>query len=249
MSRLDVFPNTTKYYIMANITDKYIAARLDERRRVLLKGKLPKSPILHITLLQLQINQSNPHSKIFYDKTFMKNIKKFYNKTIKKKNMILSSKFGQYDLLGQTKNKFFVKVYNTNKSKLITEFRILFYKYLERVLGKPVIMSRIVNGKKYIIFSYKNKELFAVPDFYYGYGEWTPHISILNIADIEKYNKPLYAKYSRLPNTGSRLNLLFTPIVNARFRPIGKIHMKDIGSLSISLRNKRKKIDLKYNIY
>jgi len=241
------FKNTTKFYFMANLTDKQIYDRLDERRAILLRGNQPKNVILHITLLQFEINQDNPDSYIFYTKDFHRNMKYFFEKTFAKYKVMLNSGFGEYDLLGQGENKFFVKLYRPDKKMVITNFRTMFYKYLESEFGKPKIKKREVNGKKYMVFSYDGHPLFAVPDFYYGRGVWTPHVSILNVGDIAKYNKPLYKEYQKKKSKKSKLQLLFTPIVNARFRPIGKIKMhKHIGNLTLSLRNPKAKIEREY---
>ncbi len=241
------FKNTTKLYLMANITDKSIYDRLDERRALLLRGNQPKQPILHITLLQFEINQDHPYSYIFYSRDFHSNLKRYFNSTMVKNKVTLSSGFGEYDLLGKGENKFFVKMYKPNKKMEITKFRTKIYGYLERELGKPKIRKKVVGGKTYVVFYYDKQELIAIPDFYYGKGVWTPHVSILNIGDIRAYNKPLYRKYKNRKTKKGKLQLLFTPIVNARFRPIGKIKMNEhIGNLTLSLRNPKAKIDREY---
>ena len=242
-----MFKNTTKFYLMANITDKYIYNRLDERRAILLRGNQPKHPILHITLLQFEINQDHPFSYIFYSRDFHKNLKKYFDKTMAKKKVTLSSGFGKYDLLGQGVNKFFVKLYKSNKRMEITNFRTMFYKYLQQKLGKSTRKKKVVGGRLHYVFHYNKMPLFSVPDFYYGRGVWKPHVSILNIGDIRSYNKSLYRQYTKKKSSKSKLQLLFTPIVNAKFKPIGKIKLNEhIGNLTVSLRNPGAKIDREY---
>lgn len=73
---------------------------------------------------------------------------------------------------------------------VITEFRKLFYKYLERTLGKFKIEDNSkINGN--VIFRLQNIPLFIVPPFNYGIGVWNPHISIVNVGDIRKDNHEL----------------------------------------------------------
>lgn len=238
----------TKFYLMANIFDEYILQRLDERRKVLLNGKLPKKNILHITLLQFEINDSNPNSNIFQKKDFLENIRKFYDETFGTKNVKLEYSLGMYDLLGQSDKKFYVKKYCVEKcsKNVITNFRKKIYKYLETKLGKETIIDKKIGEEEFKSFCYQGQELFCVPKYYYGSGVWEPHISIVNTEDIKLHNDTLFKKYQMKNNIQDQLGVLLNPILKKQFQSLGHIYMgKHIGDLIISLKNKNKSNDFK----
>ena len=98
----------------------------------------------------------------------------------------MSSTDNEYNILGKTNKKFFVKVYKPNKNLIITDFRMMFYKYIESIFGKPIIKNKVdSSGNLYYLL----EPLFAVPDFNYGKGNWSPHISIINTNDLYKYKR------------------------------------------------------------
>jgi hypothetical protein len=248
-----LFNNTTKFYLMANITDKYIYDRLDERRDILLNGHQSTKSMLHVTLLQLDINQGNPNSFIFYNETFHNALRKFYNSSLVKHKVSLTSKLGEYDILGKSDNKFFVKVYKPDQPLVITKFRMMFYKYLESLFGKPIIKTKLdSSGNVFYLFYYPNdslRPLFAVPEFNYGKGKWTPHISIVSTKDLQRHNVPLYNKYMDQPTVQAKIKLLFDKIHKAKFNPIGTIRFdKHVSGLTVSLRNPTIGISKKFDI-
>ena len=243
------FINTTKFYILVKITNQYISDRLDERRKILLKGNLPLQTVLHLTLIQMELNQDNPDVKILEEKSFFDTVKNAYINSLKKNNVILSSQFGQYDLLGSGNNQFFVKAYDSDQPLEISNFRTAIYQYIQSKLGPANITKKKINNIEYYVFSYKNNELFTVPEFYYGKGKWVPHVSILNTGDIQKYNPELYNSYLQQQTKNQKLLKLFTPIVEAQFKPIGKINMNtDTKELVMSFKNAKSKIDKDYKI-
>ena len=248
-----LFSNTTKFYLMANITNQYIYDRLNERRNTLLNVHQTANIPLHITILQLDINQNNPNSFIFNNPQFHKALRKFYNATIIKNKVTLTSKLGDYDILGQADKKFFVKMYKPDQPMIITKFRMMFYKYLESMFGKPTIKTKLDHsGNKFYVFYYPNhglKPLFAVPEFNYGRGKWTPHISILSTNDLKRYNTSLYNQYENQSTKETKIKLLFNKIYKAKFNPIGPIRFdKHVTSLTLSLNNPTTKISKRFDI-
>jgi len=87
--------------------------------------------------------------------------------------------------------------------------------------------------------------LISVPDFYFGIGVWTPHISVVNLKDVERYNKKLFNKYTNHKNERGKLNVMVQPLLKAKFGPIGDINMEqDINFLRVSLRNIEERIHI-----
>ncbi len=232
--------NTAKFYIMADIVDKDIIARLDERRKLLLNNKLPTHNMLHLTLLQMDVNKKH---KLYTD--FEKSLAEItvavgtiYKDTFKKEQAKLKYVLGLYDLLGQTANKFLSKIYELyDKNKLtITNFRKAFYQYLKSLFSVPYNIVDDTKTSGFALFKFGDEVLFAVPAFYYGIGVWTPHISIVNTGDVATHNKDLYAKYVQQKDKLGQMNALLEPVYKARFNPIGDIDMeKHIGSVTVSL--------------
>jgi endonuclease/exonuclease/phosphatase (EEP) superfamily protein YafD len=239
--RAYLFKSTTNFYIIANITKKDIIDRLDERRRKLLLGFIPiDHGVLHITLLQFEINQKNPKANFFKNNNELRQkITVFYNNTFRKDNVVLKYTSGAYDLLGQTENKFLTKIYEPDQPLVITDFRKQFYKYLGSQLGRYTINEKVIDGKKYHVFNFGGQDLFGVPDYYFGTGVWKPHISIVNVGNIREKNPQLYEKYDKAYSKQEKIEVLLEPIRAVRFGPIGDISMRDdLKSLTISLENK-----------
>lgn len=233
---------SSRFYIMANITDKYVCDRIDERRKTLLNGNLPSNNILHITLLEFIINKKNPNSFIFENQEFITKIGKFYEETFRNEKVKLIYELGSYDLMGKTKKKFYVKKYHLeeNKTNIITSFRKKIYKYLEeRLGGEWIISNKIIGSDSFKSFSYNGEELFSVPIYYYGVGVWTPHISLVNTDDLKTYNEELFEVYNILNDKEKQINLLLDPILKKNFKPIGNIDMnRHVKCLNVSIKDK-----------
>lgn len=92
---------------------------------------------------------------------------------------------------------------NREFQQRITEFRKIFYdlvlEYIQSInprIEKFEVKEKTVGGKKYFLLYYKpknlmtesldtqtkyNEPLFAIPEYYWGPGVWTPHISLAKI--------------------------------------------------------------------
>lgn len=103
----------------------------------------------------------------------------------------------RYTILGRD-NKFLVQEfdYNLNVSNdrpQITNFRVYFYnKLLEYIKSIDSLITNytrreetIQNIKYTLLFYGSNPEpLFAIPDYYWGDGVWTPHVSLLQLDNL-----------------------------------------------------------------
>ena len=63
---MDIFENTTDFYLMANINDKNIFNELNEQRKIILNNNYAPNTKFYITLFQFKINQNNTNSFIFH---------------------------------------------------------------------------------------------------------------------------------------------------------------------------------------
>jgi len=232
------FKNNTKFFIMANVNNDKILTQIDDMRTTLLLENRPLHSDVHITLLQFNINQNHPNAYFFFDPEFHQNIRTFYDKTINSKNLILNHKPNIFDLLGLTHKKFFAKLYYPNQPLVITDFRTLFYKYIGKRLGRYNIKEKVFGGENYFVFNVKGKDLIAIPGFYFGKAVWTPHISVINIKDLESYNRELYEDYLYAQSNDDKTNTLLNVLKNKGIDDTNDIKMnKDINFLRISLRN------------
>ena len=107
----------------------------------------------------------------------------------------LKSSNTYYDIMGD----FFAKIYtHDGDKKQITDFRIVLYMYLEMYLGKFTKREKVdVNGRVFFVYSYRGNELIAVPEYYHGIGVWTPHLSIIKIPTLKRYNPDLLEKFTK----------------------------------------------------
>ena len=232
------FKNNTKFFIMANVNNDTILSQMDNMRTTLLLGNKPLHNDVHITLLQFNINQDHRNAGFFFDPDFHQSIRSFYDKTIGHENLVLNHKPNIFDLLGLTHKKFFAKLYYPDKPLVITDFRTLFYKYIGKKLGKYKIREKSFGNEKHFIFNIKGKDLIAIPGFYFGKAVWTPHVSIVNIKDIQSYNMELYEEYMQTYDSEDKINVLLRPLINNNLNKTNNIKMnEDINFLRISLRN------------
>lgn len=243
MSAAPKFPFTSNsiIYVMANVTDSYKLERLSERRSVLLNGGSAKNSALHITLMELHININHDSSSMFSDEKFQAAIATAYINTIQASKLKLTSELGCYDLIGASEKKFYVKDYKPDDEKVITKFRTEIYNIITFLVGSYDIKPEIkeISGKKFHVFSYQGKELFAVPDYYRGTGNWKPHISLASTDDLEKNNTNLFRTFSSKTSKEDKMSVLFQPIWNAKFQPIGPIHMDThVSEIVVSISGK-----------
>jgi len=235
----DYFKNNIKVHILANITDPSIIRLLNDRRNALNLWDLSGGKQFHITLFQFHINGNHPDAYIFKD-NWDNLIKQWYNETFGQ-NVILQYRQGQYDLLGQEK-KYLVKTFEplAKFKTVITDFRKKIYKYIQKKIKKKKKMyTKEKDGVKYHIISFGGRKLLSVPDYYFGIGQWTPHISIADMDEIEKYNKHISEKYNSLQSKNEQIKTIIDPILQANLSSLPDINMNlHIKSIKVSFHNK-----------
>lgn len=190
------FNNTYRLYMIANATDQKLIDNFVMRRSMF---GIPESTSVnaHITTMHIHINADNPDHKLLVtddgkpDPIFRKMMeRKYYDLS---PSIYLRSSKNRYDIMGE----FLAKVYTHDGDvQDITEFRMALYLYLQIYLGTDYYRQRQeIDGRVFYVYSYNGRELIAVPEYYHGKGEWTPHMSIVKLGQIEKYNPKLYDLY------------------------------------------------------
>ena len=166
-------------------------------------------------------NSNNENIK-FLSKSFIRFIESI---NLKNKFLELFSNIdietSRYDFLGEQlisdkKYKSYIVqslIISSTQNK-ITEFRIYFYQqilqYIQRInpdINKYIAVPEEINGKKYFKLHYhktgedplQKEPLFVIPEYYYGVGVWTPHISL---AKIENNNNPIFRQILTANNEG-----------------------------------------------
>lgn len=183
------------YYVMLQITDKQNVTAIDERRTVLLGvGNKPKNNDHHITLLEFKINPNYAYyiKPILTDASFHQFVRDSFIKNLN--GTTLKHVQQDYELLGKTPiNKFYGKKYKLDQQEehRITDFRRDIYSEIQRRLGNPKV-DFDKTDPEYVIFKYNGADMIAVPSYSWGAGNWTPHLSILNMGDIKNNNIQLY---------------------------------------------------------
>jgi hypothetical protein len=194
--KTDVFPNSSTMYMIADATDPSLITNYFTRLNKLgisQRGKTGIKP--HISLMEIHINKSNPDHKILigHNGLINPNILRIMKQQYFNLNpqMYIISKPGGYEIMGD----FMAKVYTATNSNYITQFRMSFYKYLESILGRGSRRIFIIANKKYYVYSYRGRDLVAIPDYYHGIGIWKPHLSLVKLDRIQKSNPNLYNLY------------------------------------------------------
>ena len=189
------FKNTYRMYMIAEATDPKLIKNYRYRQKKL--GMKGSKNVPHITMMHIHINSDNPDHLHLVNKAgrtnhlFQKLIEKKYNQISNEIYLKSSNTF--YDIMGD----FFAKVYvHDGDRKQITDFRMVLYRYLEMYLGKFTKREKVdIDGRVFFVYSYNGRELIAVPEYYHGIGVWTPHLSIIKLTHLRKYNPQLCEEF------------------------------------------------------
>ena len=142
------------------------------RKDVNLKEESVASKHFHITLHQLNFNNSHPQTKKIRDN--LKNIvKECYEIMFDNVDLL----FNGYEIYGD----FFVMKLKVSK-ELITDFRMCLYKNIEKILGVKIKGPGKHNKFIYETTENDNTPLYGLNEaFYYGKNNWAPHISLFKL--------------------------------------------------------------------
>ena len=188
------FKNTYRMYMIAEATDPKLQQNVENRRE---KLGVHSTSVPHITMMHIHINADNPDRRFLVDGSGRVN--QVFSKLMKNKydqisdGIYLKSSQSYLDLMGD----FFAKIYvNEGDPKIITDFRMTLYLYLELYLGRFTKRERIdIDGRVFFVYSYKGNELLAIPEYYHGIGVWTPHLSLIKLPTLKIQNPILYKKF------------------------------------------------------
>jgi len=188
------FPgNTIKCSIFVNLKQSNTKS-VQNMWNVLLNGNVPEHDKPHLTLFECEFNNKHCNWKSFDFDTFCNSINTLYINSFLEDCTLICDTF---ELLGRQQiNKFFVQTYDkTNCTTSIgnhkinfVKFKTDFFKIIKNMFG--IYSSR--QDDKYKIYSVNNEVLLAVPE-YYTDTNWNPHVTIVNIGDIQKSNNKLYS--------------------------------------------------------
>ena len=224
--------------------------RVNERR---IRLGLKPSEDLHITLLQLYVNMANPDSKIFYDLDFINAIKESFIKNIKTPQVELESidprtGRGKWDFYGRGSydTKLWVRIYRVPDKfqQNITYFRRDIYTYINtRLLSithKGIQMrGKVPDTDNFNIYESPKGDLYSVlSNQWFGINKWSPHISVLNLKELNTVNPILVQRLDSLNNVDKQTDELNKTISPNRqgIEPISSIKIyRDVTDLHISL--------------
>ena len=192
--------NTGKFYLLGMVGGVQKVVLTEKYQEAFNENPDPKKPF-HLTLLQLDINKQSPFDNflktVIQDPEFHNGLKNIYESTLKKINLVAQS----YKEMGD-----FVAIeYSPDYQNTITEFRTGFYRLLEAYYlqknrsGIDKTQSNInvsdskdpnqTLGYRIFIDQKSGDPLYAVPEWYYGVGKWTPHLSIAHKSIGAKRNE------------------------------------------------------------
>lgn len=201
--------NGRKIYFMANIknTSRLYRTIYNISNKLNIKGIDP-----HFTILETEFNNSYDRNKIIYHKNFdisKKNttvnpILSFNSDNIFRniyKKSPLKLTFDKFIIIGRSINiddNFIALKFNIEYGH-ITPFRIELYNIIANSLELDVSVLKkrnIVNynnTKYYLHKDSYDKDIFVVPEYYFGNENWTPHISLCKIGLLKQTNPELYS--------------------------------------------------------
>jgi len=250
--------DTTKMYVMMNFnptTSKYI----NLRREIILGTNVNLiSKHYHLSLLNLYLNQGNrKFVGIFSDginNGLNKAIINLINIFIIEQGCYIKSEKGNYSMLNGKNNdkKFFAKNYvlkshhNISIKELIRGFRDAVYGCILETLKKKCNdktssmfyinkHTNDVNGQTFYIFYYQQTAIFAVPDYYYD-DVFVPHVSILEIHEIQRHNSGLYEIIQNQSDDKIK-NILVGKMSHRNLPDISEIKLNTVETITFSRNN------------
>jgi len=259
-----LFGNCEILYIMAKIEGPTLD-RINERR---IAFNLSSKSDLHITLLQLYVNNKHSNYSIFNSDEFKYTIIKSYQKNIIANNIQLESteispsgnKRGLWEFLGRDPNKFWARVYilNPTHKQFISQFRRDIYNFINTQLGQPISKTEKrgigADQEDFEIYSYNDQELYAInKQFYFGIDNWKPHISVLTISELEQSQdqsisnisdpNSVMFKFSQSKSDDQKIDVLRKESsIRGSIQPISNIDLnKDIKQIKFSINNPKTK--------
>ena len=239
-------------YLMAKIEGDTLD-RINERRRTF--GLVAKDD-LHISLLQLYVNNKHPYYPIFTSQEFKQNVIDSYNRNIVRNHIVLESvttdpttgvKKGLWEFLGRDPNKFWTRVYSIKPEDKphLTRFRLDIYNFINTMLGQPTHKTER-RGKEpdvedFEVYSYEGQELYAInKSFYYGIENWKPHVSVLTVNELDSYDQSLMHRFHAARNDEEKTDILRSRFVNVQ--PISYIKLDtNVERIKYSLNNPKTK--------
>lgn len=240
---------TAVVFLIANL-DPATSANFYQKTNQVLNNQKPHFPP-HISLFSFLINSNHPNVGIFTGPEFQSTVKQAFNNHLKSLN--LYSEKGNYELLG---GNFFARKYrygtkdndtSQQDKKKITDFRMAIYRFLISKLGRSKRQVTTHRGQKYFVYSYQGEPLIAILDYHHGKGNWVPHISMVNMRDIQQHNPTLHQAISSASDKNTKKNLIQVEIQKAPDSPISIIQMDKINQIKLSITPPVKK-DLIINI-
>jgi len=214
--------NGRKIYFMANIKN---TSRL-YRTIYNISNKLNISKIdPHFTILETEFNNLYDRNNIIYHKKFDINKKNttvnpilsYHSDNIFRniyKKSPLKLKFDKFIIIGRSINiddNFIALKFNIEYGN-ITPFRIELYNIIANTLELDVSLfkkrnvSTKNNIKYYMHKDNDDKDIFIVPEYYFGNENWTPHISLCKIGILKQTNPELYNLISNIDSSNVSLD-------------------------------------------
>lgn len=261
-----IFGDCEILYIMAKIEGSTLD-RINERRTAF---GLPPKGDLHISLLQLYINNKHPNYNIFNSVEFKDKIIESYQNNIIANNIQLQSteisvsgnKRGLWEFLGRDPNKFWARVYilNPTHKQFISQFRRDIYNFINTKLGQPISKTEQrgtgSDQEEFEIYTYNGQELYAInKKFYFGIDNWKPHISVLTISELEQSQdcsisrkdnpSSVMYKFSHSISDDEKIDVLrLESSKRHKINPISNIDLnKDIKQIKFSINNPKTKMN------
>ena len=202
-------------WFMAQLDPSSYTARILQQNKDILLNNISDGRSLHLTLLTMHFNlradkevldiilpvisgQRRLHRRI----TDIVNAA--YDQTFRLNKPVLRQIPAMYYMMGPFMAKLFVM--RDREQEIITHFRMMIYKEIEKLFAergytivKPI--DTTTNPEYAIVSVVKGASLpipiYAIPEYDYGRGNWTPHISVGNILDIKTKNLALYQKFEQ----------------------------------------------------
>jgi glutaredoxin-related protein len=248
--------NTQKIYFMFKLKDTGVPSNTYQRFIKRYADAFENTNIMtskqnfkpHITLTEINVNMKNPNAQKFIDiikdTIFLKNLKNKFDNILKNNPITIDSGYGNYKKLGN----FVAREYKfkNNQEQIITLLRKELYNKLvsnyQKKTGLTInfppnkIQDKLDQTKYHYIFQdSNNQDLYGIPDYYFGQGIITAHVSIRKIDNKFDENGIKNA----FTNVGSNL-------------PVSRIDIPKDGDFILSYRyfdpNNYKPIDQEYII-
>jgi hypothetical protein len=213
------------FYVTVPLLKCKASDAVKDRKAIFHNGGNPKSSEPHFTLMTI-VPVNGLMEQMLKSDEMKKIVDASFTKHLLDKSLITTK--GHYDTLGKGVNRFWVKRFEIEQSAQtsVGDFRKEVYAYITNQLwaNHQIQLTQVI-GNEYVEYKYFQNVFYKVPRHSWGHDPVTklpifkPHLSIVNIGDLQTTNQQLYNKLVQNGNLSPNVNDIMFKYITDHMNP------------------------------